>query len=848
MRRKRVSYNTSKMKKKLIFLIFITFIGCEKQQYIDKFIPEPAEKKHNLFVVAKLNWDPIVMENTTQNLHKKMLGPWWDMLDWIYKNSSKYPVSISIPPALVIKFQNEIQISPLIYKSPVELDSNEIKILMEKYAVQFDTMSILNAQIKKGLSYFGEVLKNEPLIREFLNRNEFTYSDKEKFVKFMKEKLLEFDLFLKRVLDLDDIGEATTSLSDAYINLLDDARIKTQILESIVIYKKWRGAFPDGFIFRGGYADSRAIYEIEKTPLKWVVVSSTMPYIRTEPQVLYMEAINDYAVLITNPEDLKNIIKNRKTMNFEGFVYGIFDGIKEPISISNSPFVASSLKLTPSLIKMKNFLKSANDAIENYRNSGRANLRTLMKLEEKRLLIESGELYEPHINMLEWCENYKKKYDKIFRKMLIEIYSEIGISPPVELFIPLIEMPLFQIDEMKKLPVDIKCDGINMPGEWEGAFNIKFDTGPLKEVHWSRSKKNIYFMMHFSTDAVDAAGVYLGHMNVPQASLVPRGRKMTFENIQNFPLYLEVNWRSRAPEKTIIYRTAGDEIWEVLTNHFDVGYSNRILEFSLPLKYVDIRPKRKIFMKFYTEGVEKKIFPEEKILTISAPDSKRVRSIISHIDPAGDNFGPGNYLYPDRLKDYKGNFDFRRIEVNQTEDEHIITIELSALENIYFAPLGFSGVVIDIYIDINDRPGLGRLSLLEKRNAFTTPRNAWEFAISLNGWKAGVYNTAGRKIFEPEIMVNPTRNIINIFIPTDIIMASVKRWSVVPVLLAGDEEGKVIEISYDTSVNNEEFRGRINESDTNILDVILPSGFVQKRILGANRRGGAIEILGLKKR
>ena len=68
-----------------------------------------------------------------------------------------------------------------------------------------------------------------------------------------------------------------------------------------------------------------------------------------------------------------------------------------------------------------------------------------------------------------------------------------------------------------------------------------------------------------------------------------------------------------------------------------------------------------------------------------------------------------------------------------------------------------------------------------------------------------------------------------------------------PVVMASDEEGRLIKVKPDSRDNQDEFRGRKFESDTNIIDVVLPSGSRQKDVLGANRRGRAIELPALRK-
>ncbi|MEA3506756.1 MAG: hypothetical protein U9R36_04620, partial [Elusimicrobiota bacterium] len=86
------------------------------------------------------------------------------------------------------------------------------------------------------------------------------------------------------------------------------------------------------------------------------------------------------------------------------------------------------------------------------------------------------------------------------------------------------------------------------------------------------------------------------------------------------------------------------------------------------------------------------------------------------------------------------------------------------------------------------------------------------------------------------------------FIDEGLVETSVENWGVVPAVMAADEEGSLIEVSEDSAPGEYGFYGRRHDSDTNILDIILPPGYRQRDILRQNRRGRAIEISALRKR
>lgn len=858
-----------------IVLIMLGLLSCAKRPpgvEPPEVCEEAPRGKLKVFVVAAIK-HPFA-EQFLNSFNKKILSKWWDLLESIKEEYPKTPMAISISGGMVKEFtllnKNEPQLDPLITLDPEKLDLKQINYLKDRYNVSETTHSLLYWQIQEALSYLGNNLKDDPLVLNIIEKSTYTLKDKDKLIDFLKTKIKDFDLLLKSVLNIKNIEEAVTTLSNAHIGLLDRERIKVQILESMVNYKMWREKFPEGFIPKGGYLNSEAIQQLGKTNIKWVTVQSTTTKnnVRTDPQVLYVDdyfcnfysssSFRSYVynnldkekaphVLIVDFDDIDLLLSDRYLyfIGYEEFVKMVFGKSEDEdiVKLGTTTFSAVPVDFSAGLLKIRNILVDVREVVYKYRNSGRAKLDILIDVHNHLLVAEAGEIYENLDNSI---------YDRVFRKSVIDIYRNVGISPPIELFVPVIEPKPYRPDEEMTSIVKVNCDGRIEPGEWEGALKVKTGMGNITEMYCGFDEENIYYMMKMSSatgvDEVSTAGVYIGHMDVGRASLAPRNYDVSVANIQDYPIYLDINWRKDVPSKTVIYRTTGDESWEALTGNYDVGYTSGtgigILEFTVPFKYLDVRPRKNIFYKIYAN---EKVFPVNDCFAVTVPDFKLSRGIISFIDPVGDIHGPGNYRHPELIEDFKGSLDLRKIVVDEKYGERVITVEFSALDNPYSAPFGFSLPIIDIYVDINKRPGLGRTALLDGRKAYTVSEDAWEYCISISGWEKAVYNTAGRKIGEPQISVSPLDKTINIFVPEELISASIENWGVIPVVMASDEEGRLIKVKADKGDNLDEFRGRKIESDTNIIDVIVPSGSRQKDILGANRRGRAIELPALRK-
>ncbi len=108
-------------------------------------------------------------------------------------------------------------------------------------------------------------------------------------------------------------------------------------------------------------------------------------------------------------------------------------------------------------------------------------------------------------------------------------------------------------------------------------------------------------------------------------------------------------------------------------------------------------------------------------------------------DGSKDDRGPGDFFYPTGSNIPVGAWDLRYFRVEPRPAEVVFRWEMAALANPAGAPGGFSLELIDTYIDINHLPGAGSEILLPGRPGQVEPQNAWEFALSVDGWGARLY-------------------------------------------------------------------------------------------------------------
>ncbi len=860
------------IKRTIIFIIFIFVSGCagprvtvvphEKIEFEEKVweITEEITEK-DVFLTASLEY----MDTGDQDeFYRKVLGDWQKPLHILQKDDSNFYISINISVPVIEQIkrlkQDQLEIGEHLIISPEKLSESQIEQLTGEYRLDLNTGTIISYQVEEVLNYFDQFLLEQEPLKDIVKKSSPTVTDKNTVLNFMEKKLLNFEQELFEILNKDNVEEATTSLSDSYLNVLNPRRRRAHLMESLISYNRWRDTFPSGFIPRQGFLDESSIDLIKPTPVKWITVLSTSPveYLNTAPQVIFTDSYfynNNSSTsvikvagrlprevsplsIIVSFDQLEYFVKSDllNFISFEDVKNTIEYSAGKEVRLSTSVYTPVKVDLEGRLGNVKRILEDTYQIIDIYQNSGRGRMDIVRKIQNKLLKIESGLLHD---------SLDKNRYDRFFRNTLLNIYRKIGQSPPGNYFLPVIEKDPSLPDKEMSSMVDVNINGEVEKKEWAGAFKLDRPVNGVEKIYTGMDEENIYYMFKIDTGTVKELGVFMGTIGSGSPALVARSEKeITLDNIQDFPICIEVLWRRDRPGSVNIYRAGGIDRWEHLTRYYDVEFKDNYVEFSVPFRYLGVKSNERIFFKFFNN---EQIFPQKSYYIKTAPEFGDSDIMASFVDPAGDNYGPGNYRYPQKLEDKTANLDFRGIQFENREDEKVIRVELGALDNPDKAPYGFSYPVVDLYIDINNIPGSGRTQLLPDRNAYTTSQDAWEYCISVSGYHKSIYNTSFNKIGEPEVSVSPFENKINIFIPDELVPASLENFHVIPVLMAANgADGKIQRVDYEDTKSTVTITGRREESDTNILDVILPSGYSQREILGGNRRGGAIEIPALK--
>ncbi|PTV93332.1 glucodextranase-like protein [Halanaerobium saccharolyticum] len=121
------------------------------------------------------------------------------------------------------------------------------------------------------------------------------------------------------------------------------------------------------------------------------------------------------------------------------------------------------------------------------------------------------------------------------------------------------------------------------------------------------------------------------------------------------------------------------------------------------------------------------------------------RVIFNHLDAAGDDYGPGDYQYPqNHIFQNKGHlFDLQAATIFESESEYKIRFSFSNLTDPWGAEYGFSLPLLEIYID-NDQGGSNQL-FHSGANVSFNPDFNWNKFIKISGWWIRVFNPNSQK-------------------------------------------------------------------------------------------------------
>jgi hypothetical protein len=237
---------------------------------------------------------------------------------------------------------------------------------------------------------------------------------------------------------------------------------------------------------------------------------------------------------------------------------------------------------------------------------------------------------------------------------------------------------------------------------------------------------------------------------------------------------------------------------------------------------------------------------------------QRTNNALRWRDAAKDDRGPGDYFYPQGAEYIPGSWDLRAFEVRADEKTVSFLFEIGSLTNPWKAPQGFSFPLIDVYMDINRLPGAGSERLLPHRPGLVEPRDAWEYALSVDGWGARLYQyipgSPPRRLAALSAAATGNPPAVRVDVPRRYFRGDPSSWGFgvvtlgrAPALAAAGAEPVPLRVMKDPGPFQfggawPENTGATAQEAPPFLDLLVPTGQSQSEILNAYKQGRDVVI------
>jgi carbohydrate-binding DOMON domain-containing protein len=207
-------------------------------------------------------------------------------------------------------------------------------------------------------------------------------------------------------------------------------------------------------------------------------------------------------------------------------------------------------------------------------------------------------------------------------------------------------------------------------------------------------------------------------------------------------------------------------------------------------------------------------------------------------DPERDDYGPGTYTYPSDVVFTPGVFDILNFQVGSGIEDIIFKFTLRGpVENPWGSPNGLSILTFDIYID-KDGDGKGSVNFLPGRNLALQQGFNWDYAITVEGWEAGIYSpgdTAPTRFATSsdfQILADPGQQRVTVRIPRAFLGDNPEMWKFAAMVLSQDGYPSTgVQRVRDVNQKAEQWRCGGAPADTNhtrVIDLVWPEQGTQE--------------------
>ncbi|MBC8452249.1 MAG: hypothetical protein H8D65_00165 [Spirochaetes bacterium] len=337
-------------------------------------------------------------------------------------------------------------------------------------------------------------------------------------------------------------------------------------------------------------------------------------------------------------------------------------------------------------------------------------------------------------------------FDEAYRALLRKVYEELGEDVPAFISVPIIpERPAVPQKSTDDVVTPV-IDGQIQPEEWSSAGFFSKSGGTmaraediLEKLYYGWDKHSFYFGVLSRTEweSLLSDGIFSLYISLPgQEEVISLSEgKEPLGFSAGFKIQFYLTGQDIAAE---LFSAGPYETWKKIDGTGIFAASGKSLEFSLPFAALPaIQPGDQLYFRAYlhTGSRDTSRIPENGPARVIMPDLLDSKPFLLINDAAGDDHGPGNYIYPTDAVFIDGAFDIVSFTAAENEDFYLFTYTLDApVQNPWGSGSNLSIQTFDIYIDTDAGAGTGRKDFLEGRNVSLQEGDGWEYAVWVEGW------------------------------------------------------------------------------------------------------------------
>lgn len=343
-------------------------------------------------------------------------------------------------------------------------------------------------------------------------------------------------------------------------------------------------------------------------------------------------------------------------------------------------------------------------------------------------------------------------FDIAYRALLAEVYKALDEPVPDLVQVPLIPKRPVPPTRGFTGPFTPTIDGVAEAEEWAMAGYHEVRSGAqaraedvIAAFYYGFDAKNLYFRLDARQDwAVlgdgAMASVYLSLPRQPNASAFTRlSAEWEQKTLLGFRAgYLaEVTLAGGVPTAQL-WQVGRYGAWEAVQPLEMAAAEGNIIELAISMEMLgEVEPGDIMNMLAVASEPARDLttVPSAGPAQVVIPDLGLAEVILEVVDPAGDDHGPGSYIYPTDKVFEPGVYDLDTFTVAHDEKNLIFKFKLyGPISNVWGSGINLSVQTFDIYMDTDPGAGTGAQLLLEGRNAALEQGGGWDYAIWVEGW------------------------------------------------------------------------------------------------------------------